>query len=68
MSPSVSTGRRVLALTIAIKVSFTLPRSTSFRKGSESPSMKTSVPSGPKPMPPRSTIWLVQEKSPMSRP
>ncbi len=30
--------------------------------------MNTSVPSGPKPMPPISMRWLVQEKSPTSLP
>jgi hypothetical protein len=67
-SPSVSTGVRVLARIIAIRVWFIWPRSTSFSIGIDRPSMKTSVASGPKPMPPMSIRWLVQENSATSFP
>jgi hypothetical protein len=64
----VSTGRRVLARIIAISVSFIRPRSASLSMGMNSPSMWTSVASGPKPMPPMSMRWLVQQKRATSLP
>jgi hypothetical protein len=68
VSPSVSIGSRVLARIIAISVSFITPCSISLSIGMYSPSMNTSVPSGPKPMPPMSIRWLVHENSATSRP
>ncbi|MCY1537743.1 hypothetical protein D9M68_732520 [compost metagenome] len=56
-------GWRVFAASMAIRVSLGWPCENSLSMGMNSPSMCTSVPSGPKPRPPMSITWLVAQNS-----
>ena len=58
-SPSATTGSRTLALSTSINAAFRTPRSNNFMMGMRSPSSNISRPSGPKPRPPTSAMWLV---------